>query len=222
MNATEYKIRNNCVISGWLVLTCSALIACSLQLRGAELNYDVSARPEVDRWPDRFFRRDHTELALSIGPGFGMPILGSRLHHNWVIGLVNYGWMLSDVGAERHWYRGNWEITADLFGGFQYHPNHAYVIGAGPGLRYNFVTGTRWVPFFSIGVGLTATDIRSGDLSTDFEFNLRAGPGLRYFFNERLAATFQYQFIHLSNAGLSDPNLGVNNSTLLLGVNWFF
>jgi lipid A 3-O-deacylase len=73
-----------------------------------------------------------------------------------------------------------------------------------------------------VGAGATATDIRNGDLSTTFEFNLQAGVGTAFFLQKDLAATFQYRFIHLSNAGIQFPNLGVNNSTFLLRLSWFF
>jgi hypothetical protein len=89
-------------------------------------------------------------------------------------------------------------------------------------LRYNFVTGSRFVPFFGLGAGVSATDIRNGDLSTTFEFNIQAGPGVRFFLGDHAAVTFQYRFIHLSNAGMDIPNQGVNSSTFLLGMTWVF
>jgi len=64
--------------------------------------------------------------------------------------------------------------------------------------------------------------IRNGDLGTTFEFNLQAGAGTHFFVQKDLALTFQYRFIHLSNAGMEFPNLGVNTSTFLLGFSWFF
>lgn len=168
------------------------------------------------------FRKGANELSASAAAGWGFPVFGSREHHHWVLGFVEYGWMLSDVRAEDHWYRGNWELMGDLFGGFQYHPDHAYVFGGAPLLRYNFATGTRWVPFINAGAGVTGTDIRDGDLSTKFEFNLQFGGGVRYFLKDNLSVDLQYRFIHLSNAGMDVPNLGVNSSTLMLGGSWFF
>jgi hypothetical protein len=73
-----------------------------------------------------------------------------------------------------------------------------------------------------LGAGVTATDIRSGDISTTFEFNLQAGAGAHYFVAKNLALTAQARFIHFSNAGIKFPNLGVNTITGLIGVSWFF
>jgi len=43
--------------------------------------------------------------------------------------------------------------------------------GFAPHLRYNFATGTRWIPYLEIGAGLSATSIGPTDLSHFFEFN---------------------------------------------------
>jgi hypothetical protein len=186
---------------------------------------EASNNPAPSLWRTataNVFRKGSTELDISISGGVGMPIFGGREYHHWGLGLFEYGWMLSDMVAKDHWYRGNWELMANLFGGAQFYPDTAYVVGAGPMLRYNFLTGTRWIPFFSAGGGLTATDIHNGDLSTTFEFNLQAGPGLHVFLKDDLALTAQYRLIHISNAGTHSPNLGLNNSTLVAGLSWFF
>ena len=156
------------------------------------------------------------------GVGLGMKVLQSVGIHDWGIGIIDYGWVFTDVVGQGHWYRGNWELIGELFGGYQYRPEGAYFVGAGPHLRYNFATGCHLVPFIDLGAGVTATDIREPDLSTTFEFNLQAGGGVHYFLREDLALTAQWRFIHFSNAGIKYTNLGVNSSTFLLGVSWFF
>jgi lipid A 3-O-deacylase len=168
------------------------------------------------------FARGTKQLGFSVGAGFGMEVITSRQTHDWVIGAGRYGWVFSDQVGAGHWYRGNWELLLELFGGMQFYPDNAYVVGGGPLIRYNFTASKRWVPFIDLGGGATATDIRNGDLSTTFEFNLQGGAGVHLFVRKEVALTFQYRFIHLSNAGLKFPNLGVNNSTFLAGVTWFF
>ena len=168
------------------------------------------------------FKKGTQELGLSVGPGFGMKVLGSRRSHDWVLGTLDYGWMFRPVVGEGRWYRGNWELVGELFGGKQYRPDSGYVAGLTPLLRYNFATGHRLMPFVNLGAGVTATDIRNGDLSTTFEFNLQGGAGVRFFLRDDLALSVQYRFIHLSNANLDTPNLGLNSSTVLGGVSWFF
>ena len=66
-------------------------------------------------------------------------------------------------------------------------------------------------------------DRHSGrDLSTTFEFNLQAGVGSHYFVCDNLSVMLQARLIHLSNASIKLPNLGVNNVTLLFGLSWWF
>jgi len=168
------------------------------------------------------FDKGAEEIGGSVGGGLGMRILGSGHAHDWGLGVAQYGIMLSGVVATDHWYRGNVEFVAQLFGGEQFHPDTAYIVGMTPMLRYNFALGHRVVPFIDAGAGVTFTDIRDGDLSTTTEFNLQLGAGARFFMCDNLALTLQYRFIHLSNAGAASPNLGVNTGSLLLGLAWFF
>lgn len=101
------------------------------------------------------------------------------------------------------------------------------VFGEGVSLlaRYNFVTGTRWVPFFDLGIGLLHWNLELRDprvLGTRFNFTLHGGPGLHYFATDHLAITGQMRFHHISNAGRARPNIGVNSSVFLLGFSYFF
>jgi hypothetical protein len=185
-------------------------------------DFELSAPSLWQGGGSNLFQRGTSELSFALGIGVGMPIFGSRNHHNWALGMVEYGMVVSDIVAKDHWCRGNWELVANVFGGFQYSPDTAYLAGVAPMLRYNFATGTRWVPFFGLGAGVAATDIRDGDLSTTFEFNLQAGAGVRVFLKENAALTLQYRFMHLSNDGMESPNQGVNSSTFLVGMTWLF
>lgn len=172
--------------------------------------------------PGAGFRAGAQELGFGVGAGLGMKTFGSSQAHDWVLGIAQYGWMLSGMVAPNHWYRGNWELMGEVLGGQQFKPEGAYFVGVAPLLRYNFACGRRFVPFADAGAGLTATAIRDGDLSTTFEFNLQLGGGVHIFLSDCFALTFQYRYIHLSNASLQSPNHGVNTSNALAGVTWFF
>ncbi len=110
----------------------------------------------------------------------------------------------------------------ELFGGAEFSPDEEWIIGFTPHVRYHFVTGTRWVPFVDGGAGITATGIGPPDLSNTFEFNLQGGAGVQWFFAENLAATLEVRFLHVSCAGISHPNLGLNGVTGLVGITRFF
>jgi len=165
-----------------------------------------------------------TAQDFSIEAGFapGIATFGSRQSHDLALLSLAYGHMLGGVKGEGHWYRGNFEGRLELYGGGQYSPEADWVIGLTPHLRYNFATGTRWIPFFDAGAGVTATGIGRPDLSGTFEFNLQAAVGVRWFLRENLALTSEARFIHMSCGGIHSPNLGANNVALMFGVTWFF
>jgi lipid A 3-O-deacylase len=169
------------------------------------------------------FARDTKELDVSAVLAFGLCPLGiGANNHNLVFAAVHYGWIFGDVVGEDRWYRGNWELLLEGFAGAQFHPKWKYAAGLCPIIRYNFATGTRWIPFINGGAGPSVTDIGSPDLSTTFEFNLQLGAGLHYFLCDNGAITFEARYLHFSDAGLGSPNEGVNTMSYLLGFSWFF
>jgi hypothetical protein len=102
-------------------------------------------------------------------------------------------------------------------------PSTTFGEGASLLLRYNFVTGTRWVPFLDLGMGILHWNLNLPTiLETRFNFTLQTGPGLHYFATDHLAITGQVRLHHISNAGIESPNIGVNSSVYLLGVSYFF
>lgn len=168
------------------------------------------------------FRPAVQHVGVVAGAGPGMRILGSSVAHDLALAGLSYGRIWGDVKGEGRFYRGNWEWRTELFGGGQIHPKEEYLVGLSPHVRYNFATGTRIVPFVDVGAGVTATDIGGPDLSGAFQFNLQAGAGVNWFLRDNMALSLEYRYLHLSNARISTPNLGVNTSLFLAGISWFF
>ncbi len=90
--------------------------------------------------------------------------------------------------------------------------NHYF--GLNFGMRYNFVRpGSRFVPYFSGGLGLGWIDSRPeirGAQGQDFTFNILTAAGISYKMTEhwKLNAGILYQ--HLSNGEQTDPNPSLN------------
>ncbi|MEN6439760.1 MAG: acyloxyacyl hydrolase, partial [Syntrophobacter sp.] len=84
---------------------------------------------------------------------------------------------MNDTKFAGSWYEGNWELLAEVFGGYQINPGGAYLVGLTPFVRYNYATHSRWMPYIGAGAGISFTDISNPDLSTEFEFNVQAGIG---------------------------------------------
>lgn len=168
------------------------------------------------------FRRGLMEVGLEFGGSVGHQAFGSQEAHDFALVKLQLGRMIGGLRGEGHWYRGNWEALGELLAGTQVNPDGAYLAALTPVLRYNFATGTRWVPFVDAGAGVTATDIGGPDLSTTFQFNTQVGFGVRRFITEKCAVTLQYRYMHISNAGIEQPNHGVNMSAIYIGSTWFF
>lgn len=130
--------------------------------------------------------------------------------------------MIGPTVGVGHFYRGNWELRGELFGGSQFAPTSDSVVGLTPHLRYNFATGTRLIPYFDLGAGVTATSIGPPDLSNTFEFNLQATLGTHWFICDNLALTLEARYLHMSCAGISNPNRGLNTVLGTVGLTFFF
>lgn len=168
------------------------------------------------------FRSSVQTLSLEAGVALGVQAFGGQQVHDLALCSLSYGHMLGNAVGADHWYRGNWEVRGELFAGGQFSPTGDPLVGLTPHLRYNFATGTRWVPFADLGAGVTASGIGPPDQSGTFEFNLQANVGTHWFIRDDLALTFEVGYLHMSCAGIHDPNLGVNTIKEFLGATWFF
>ena len=209
-----------------LVVHCASAADISTNMLSSwSPNTKLELAPRNDLWPEGLgfgLRKGTQTVGFDLGAGVGMEALGGSESHDLVLYRLYYGRVLTDVISERSSLRGNWEGRVELMGGGQYEPKGAYLCGLTPVLRYNFTTGSRWMPFLDAGAGVSLTDIGRPDLSTTFEFNLETGAGVDYFLRENLALTLQYRFLHMSNARIASPDLGVNANVISVGLSWFF
>lgn len=175
-------------------------------------------------WPDGMgngLGRNVNEIGLSIGASSRKWDCGAWNRHDVVLGRVEYARLRTGV-IGHGLLRGSLEGRLEGWAGAQYDPENACLLGFTPALRYNLATGTRWMPFLDGGAGVLITDIGMPDLSTTFEFNLQIGTGTYYFLKDDLALTLEYRFLHMSNANIDTPNVGVNCHVIYLGLSRFF
>jgi len=196
------------------------------QALGQDTNLALTLAPHShDIWANGVgegFKSSDQALSLEVGASYGVPIFGGSEKHDIALMDLAYSHMLGGVKGKDKWYRGNWEGRAELFGGSQFSPKPDWVAGLSLHVRYDFALGGPVVPFFDAGMGVTGTGISAPDLSGTFEFNLECGPGAYWFVNKQLAVTGEVRLMHMSCAGISSPNLGLNTVLGLIGVSWFF
>jgi opacity protein-like surface antigen len=168
------------------------------------------------------FRCGAQSLTLSAGATYGFTAFGGKESHDLALGSLTYGVMLDNTVNKGHWYQGNIEFRGQLFGGEQFSPRREWLVGLTPHIRYNFATGSRWIPYIDGGAGVTLTSIREPDLGGVFEFNLQAAAGVEWFLTDNVALTVQAGYLHMSSADIYTPNRGLNCVTGMAGVSFFF
>ena len=87
--------------------------------------------------------------------------------------------------------------------------------------QYKFLNPKRrWAPNILLGAGASMTnwkDIADRELGTEFQFLLNLGVGLEYF-KENGTYSINYRLLHVSNAGIKFPNIGLNAHVFSLGI----
>jgi hypothetical protein len=144
----------------------------------------------------------------------------------YAVGALRLGWMLSTASGEGL-FRGNTEVLVEVFGAEIFEGPGSYLAGGTLFVRYNFVQAeSKWVPYFQLGAGGLYSDASQDQsqrlIGSDFEFNLQAGLGVRYFVSDRCAVVLEAQYRHISNACLSDRNVGVDAVGAALGFSYFY
>jgi hypothetical protein len=179
----------------------------------ADLNREIYFRNKVE------FSQDVGWLPINIPFPFDFMLGGQYqlypLKYTLVPVIGSLRWQIGDIRGPLI-LRGNWEVEASL---------GVVAIPRGPethyftyimGMRRNFVPRNwRVIPYFDWRAGLGYIDAK-GPLGVpyaqgqDFTFTLNMGSGLRYNFSPRYAVTVGLNWMHISNANLSehkfDPN----------------
>jgi hypothetical protein len=157
------------------------------------------------------------------GGGFSVP--GGTKDTQAINAGVRLGKVLTDdLGGS--FLRGNFEWSADLMPIYYVRQpvpaKNAYGEAFNPvNLKWNFTSSARTVPFLELGGGVLFTNHTVPVKTSHVNFLTHATLGFQFFNNDRRALTANILFQHISNAGLSEPNPGINTVQFQLGVNWF-
>ena len=188
----------------------------------------VDAEQEANSVPEHYpspslgegYRKNDKSLEVLVSRAFGTTDTGSHLSHDFWLTRVQGGVVLADLLEPNYWFGGNIEVTGQLILGGQDNPDVAYYLGTNAGLRYHFRTGTPLAPYLTGSFGIGITDIHDADATGTFQFNQQIGGGARYFITPRHAIILEYDYWHISNGGIREPNDGVNTHIDSLGFAW--
>jgi opacity protein-like surface antigen len=191
---------------------------------GAAESPAVTLEPPALEVPaDHFFHTGRFEATLASGVLFSPALTdASRATVNFTLSEIQLGYMLSEPKGWG-WFRGNFEVAAEGFGGAIWDGPGSYVAGGNFWLRYNFLHA-KWpvVPFVQLGGGMMATDTDRKLIGQDFNFNIDVGAGFRYFFARNWSVNIEYRYQHISNAKLAENDVGINAHGPMIGISRFF
>ena len=140
---------------------------------------------------------------------------------------LRFGWMASEPRESKYFGRGNVELLFELTNSIIFEGWGNYLRGFTFLARYNFLLpNPKWRPYIQIGAGVVVNDAYE-DTSQDeigqlVEFTPQGSVGLRYFIDREWTLDVEAMFHHISNAGLSERNRGINALGGFLGVTYFF
>ena len=136
----------------------------------------------------------------------------------WNLG-ARYGWVLTGLHGTG-FLRGRFEYAVDvvpIFWVFQ-PAGTAYGFGINPiALKWNFDTRRHLVPYFELGGGTLFTNDQVPTGTSGVNFTSGGALGL-HFLRSKYCWGAEARFMHISNAGLTSPNPGIN--TIQVRLRW--
>jgi hypothetical protein len=159
---------------------------------------------------------------LQIWTAGGHGTNGVAQHTGVWIGGVRYGWVLTNPHGPG-FLSGRFEFAVDaipVFVAFQ-PTNTAYGVGFDPlALIWNFKAHGRVVPYAELSGGTLFTNTQVPVGTSRVNFTTSGGLGL-HLLTGKWNWSADMRFMHISNAGLSNANPGINTLQLRLGIGMF-
>lgn len=160
------------------------------------------------------------EVQIWTGGGHGLN--GSTSNTGlWNVGL-RYGWVLTNPHGPG-FLRGRFEYAVDVVPVFLvFQPaGTTYGLGVNPfALKWNLETHRSVVPYFELGGGTLFTnhEVPAGTSRVNFTSSGAFGMHL---LRRKCNWSIELRYMHISNAGLSTPNPGINTIQVRLGMGRF-
>ena len=163
------------------------------------------------------------DLGVWAGGGFSVPG-GTQDTHT-----MNAGVRLGKVLTGDHFgsvLRGNFEWSADLMPVYYiwqpFPAQNTYAAAFNPiNLKWNFTHAARRVPYLELGGGVLFSKHDVPVNTSHVNFLTHAALGFHIFRTEVCAITTSVRYEHISNAGLTTPNPGINTVQFTIGLNSF-
>ena len=103
-----------------------------------------------------------------------------------------------------------------------FNPRTDIEFGVGVGLKYAYPVTEKISPYIMGTVGPHFFTLKNEDQATGFVFANTFGAGLYFYLDKKSAINLGYRYRHISNAGIKDPNGGINTQFGVIGYSIFF
>ena len=135
---------------------------------------------------------------------------------------LRYGWVLTRAHGPGP-VRGHFEYAVDAVPAtIVFQNNNTFGTGIDPVvLKWNFERHGRWAPYAEIDGGLLFTTEQVPPGTSNVNFTPGAAFGVQ-FFGHHWNPMIAVRYLHISNAGLSAPNPGINTVQVMVGLGRFF
>ena len=140
----------------------------------------------------------------------------------WNVGL-RYGWILTQPHGPG-FLKGRFEYAVDVVPVFMVFQRYSTAYGAGfspLGLKWDFAARGRIEPYLELGGGTLFTNHQVPIGTSSVNFTPSAALGM-HVLDDKYAFSVELRYLHISNAGLSSPNPGVNTLEVRVGWGKFF
>jgi Lipid A 3-O-deacylase (PagL) len=159
---------------------------------------------------------------IELWTGGGHSVSGGTANTGvWNVGL-RYGWILTRPHGPG-FLKGRFEYAVDAVPVFLvFQPrNKVYGAGLNPiNLKWSLATRGDLVPYIELGGGtlFTTEQVPAGTSRVNFTSGIGVGA---HFLGHRHSWTLEVRYMHISNAGLTSPNPGINTVQVRLGIGKF-
>jgi len=170
--------------------------------------------------PPYWTNRGHWNLGAQIGFALENDIPHNVSHIQLLIAQPQLGLIVRDFQV-RHVPVRRFEIINEGIFGNAVHPG-GRLTGYAVLFRLDGKNHGRFVPFFDAGAGVQRTTLstRAPELSGTTQFSPQGGFGVQYFFRPQRAFVVEWRYMHMSNAGITEPNHSFNASMITIGFRW--
>jgi hypothetical protein len=133
--------------------------------------------------------------------------------------------MIETIAFMPYIYWSLWHVTSSIDFGlvveptlfYYFEPEHTEGYGITPRIRFDY-HGWAVIPYVEMGLGLFYTDLDVPELGQKFNFSPQGEIGLDFPIGSCTFLDLGYRYHHISNAGLSERNGGVDLNMGVIGI----